>query len=249
MTSNDLLALLRARHAKDVFVPQCKDGPTWNTEHLRLDAWAMKRSWSKPCTYGYEIKVSRQDFLQDTKYPCYKAYCNELYIVAPPGLIDKAEVAEHVGLIEATKGGGRLRVRRRAAYRDVVYPEDFWRYLVMCRATFGATPRDGLEFWREWLEHEGDCRDVGHKVGRRLRQQIEGGLLAAEWENGRLRERLEDMEVFRAELVKAGFDPDDLQYRRRRQMECMREGLPARMLEECVEKLQTVLQAMAQGDC
>ena len=141
-----------------------------------------------------------------------------------------------------------MRVRRRAAYRDVVIPEAFWRYLVMCRGMFEAGPRDGLEFWRDWLKREDDCRYVGHMVGKALRQQIEGGLLAAERENERLRDRLEDMEGFRAELVKQGFNPDDLQYRWRRQMECMREGLPARMLSECVEKMRAVLEAMAQGD-
>ena len=66
MTSNLIKSLLAVRHAKDVFVEECKNGPTHNTKTLiKLDAWAMSRSWANPHTFGYEIKVSRSDFLSD----------------------------------------------------------------------------------------------------------------------------------------------------------------------------------------
>lgn len=65
--------LLIARHAGDVFVPECKNGSTWETYYsdqrlLKLDGWAMKKSWKNPCMTGYEIKVDRSDFLNDEKH-------------------------------------------------------------------------------------------------------------------------------------------------------------------------------------
>ena len=40
--------LLADKHSKDVFVPECKGGSTWFSDHDRLDAWAMARSWKNP---------------------------------------------------------------------------------------------------------------------------------------------------------------------------------------------------------
>jgi len=64
LSSDDLLRLIADRHAEDVFVPQCKDGPTqgYGPKLRVLDAWAMRKSWSQWSTVGYEIKVSRDDF-------------------------------------------------------------------------------------------------------------------------------------------------------------------------------------------
>ena len=71
MRASDLLALLAKKHSADVFVPECKTGGTWAGTHLRLDAWAMRRSWTHPTVWGYEIKVSRSDFLSDDKWVGY----------------------------------------------------------------------------------------------------------------------------------------------------------------------------------
>ena len=67
MNARDIVDLLSTKHSKDLFIPECKDGPTWGASHLRLDAWALTRSWASPCSYGYEIKVSRSDWMQDDK--------------------------------------------------------------------------------------------------------------------------------------------------------------------------------------
>src|SRR5258706_16426649 len=56
LAAEQLLALLAEKHAADVFVPECKDGPSQGTQHFRMDAWAMLKSWSNPLTIGYEIK-------------------------------------------------------------------------------------------------------------------------------------------------------------------------------------------------
>ena len=96
--ASEILRLLRSRHKDDVFVDEVKTGPTGNGL-LILDAWAMKKSWSRPSTIGYEIKVSRSDFTRDSKWHGYLDYCNEFYFVAPPGIIRPDELPPEAGLL------------------------------------------------------------------------------------------------------------------------------------------------------
>lgn len=114
--AGDLLELLRARHVNDVFVGECHMGPSGSR---RLDAWAMPRSWAPWTTIGYEIKVSRQDFLHDNKWAEYLSVCHQLYFVCPNGLISAEELPQDVGLIWSTKQGSRLLTKRKAARREI----------------------------------------------------------------------------------------------------------------------------------
>lgn len=78
---------------------------------------------------GYEIKVSRQDWRQDTKWPDYLPWCHQLYIVAPEGVVDLEDVGDRdVGLLvvrERELRGQTITslVRRRAARRRPMDPE------------------------------------------------------------------------------------------------------------------------------
>ena len=62
----------------------------------RIDAfgWRPGKSW------GYEIKVSRGDFLQDKKWKDYLQFCNYFYFLAPKGIIKPDELPKEIGLIE-----------------------------------------------------------------------------------------------------------------------------------------------------
>jgi len=64
----------------------------------RIDAFYLRVH--DKTTKGYEIKVSRSDFLGDDKWDNYLKYCNYFYFVAPKGLIGKHELPDGVGLIE-----------------------------------------------------------------------------------------------------------------------------------------------------
>jgi len=179
----DVLALLARRHAKDVFVPECKDGPSQGYHHHRLDAWAMRRSWSDPRTFGYEIKLTRGDFLRDAKLTHYATLCSELYLVAPPGVLEAAELPEGVGHLEVIAKGRALRVRSKAPTRRT-NPDDLeplLRYVLMSRASIvasgyhgQATREERLLEWRAWLVQRQDARDLGAdlrgKIGGTLRR-------------------------------------------------------------------------------
>jgi len=72
ITAKTILNLLLQKHSKDLCISECKTGSTWFTKRLFIiDLWVMKKSWTKPYTYCYEIKINRQDFLNDTKWREY----------------------------------------------------------------------------------------------------------------------------------------------------------------------------------
>jgi hypothetical protein len=54
ITAPQILELLRVKHEGDVFVPECKTGPSQGHDHSRFDAWVMRKSWANAETIGYE---------------------------------------------------------------------------------------------------------------------------------------------------------------------------------------------------
>lgn len=190
--ARDLLDLLAERHAKDVFVPELKNGPTHGaTNLLKMDAWAMKRSWANPQVFGYEIKVSRSDFLKDDKWRGYLPLCTDFSFVTAQGVCTPDELPADVGLIVAAKTGTRLYTKRKAVTRDVVVPEYVYRYILMCRVpeisknTYREQTNE--EYWREWLERKEENRGLGYRVSRAIadeynRMYRENKRLAAEHE-------------------------------------------------------------------
>lgn len=202
VTAATLLGLLAERHKNDIFVPSCKTGPTASAapgELHVLDAWAMRRSWSKPHTFGYEIKVDRGDFLRDDKWPSYLGYCSHFSFVAPRGVVLAEELPEGVGLIEATKNGRRLITRRKATPRDVTLPESLWRYILMSRAEIIDERHQGSQrdFWRHWLEQRELDRDLGRQVGREIATRVRQRVGDLEGENRRLVQAIEELEAVR----------------------------------------------------
>lgn len=216
MKASDVISLLAQKHAADVFVRECKDGPTQSTggRHLRLDAWAMSRSWSKPMTFGYEVKVSRSDFLNDMKWPAYLDLCSNFYFACPHGLIQPDELPAEVGLLWVAKTGTRLFTKRKAVYREVQIPESLFRYILMSRAAItdhdqvGGTERGMRAYWERWLEKREIDRSFGFMVGKTLRERIEEEIMKARRENAHLERRLNDYEDIRTLLRDLGLDPE-----------------------------------------
>lgn len=174
-----IMQLLVKRHEKDVFIAECKNGPTQSvSNYLRMDAWTMNRSWANPCATAYEIKVSRSDFLRDEKWRGYLPLCNCLYFVTPRGLIKENELPSEVGLMETTSGGGRLITRKKAAYRAVPIPEKLFRYILMCRvqihneAPESSARESRLQFWKGWLKERQWTRELGYRVRRELAETV-----------------------------------------------------------------------------
>ncbi len=122
VTSTDIKKALAKYHPKDYFLTECKTCSTYFPAPqgmLKFDGLAMTRSYTAPCITGYEIKVSRSDFLGDNKWHLYLQYCNEFYFVVPVGLVAKNEIPEDVGLIYYYPETGKLLKKRRAVYRKI----------------------------------------------------------------------------------------------------------------------------------
>ena len=205
ITSAEILALLKAKHAGDVFIPECKDGETWAADGLlKLDAWVMKRSWSPLTTIGYEIKVSRQDFEQDEKWMRYTDLCHQFYFVCPAGLIREEDLPKGIGLMWVSKAGN-LHTRRKAEATepDTQKWSGLLTYVLMSRSQIVANMHkvygDGptrMEAMRAEVEKatergslaefiQGHIREVYEKA-----QKIELGLSNREYHIQRFTEKL-----------------------------------------------------------
>lgn len=208
MNANDIQRLLAKRHSDDVFVPECKNGPTQTARHLRLDAWVMKKSWSKPLVTGYEIKVSRQDFLNDDKWHGYLDYCNELYFACPTGLIDPTELPDEVGLLYVTKTGNKLIKKKQAQRRSVDIPESIFRYILMARTRIDSEGRiEGrhscmADYWRDWLNKKNDNREIGYLVSEKIRKIVN----ETNEENMMLKRKMATYDNIIQRLNELGFD-------------------------------------------
>lgn len=171
-----ILKELSKRHETDAFFTEVKNGPTHTaTELLRIDALAIKKSWAHPLFTGYEVKVSRQDFLRDEKWYAYKNYCHRLYFACPTDMIKPEEIPEDVGLIYYNPETSALRVKRRPVTREIEMPWEMLYYLIICRLEsdrhpFFSSRREMLE---AWVQDKADRRDLGYKVHNRMTKKID----------------------------------------------------------------------------
>lgn len=204
-----LVHALAKRHSGDVFVAECKDGATQTRSHRRLDAWAMLRTWSPVTTFGYEVKVTRGDFLSDEKIPTYLPLCHHLYVVTPKGLLDKSELPEYVGLMELV-GKDRIVIRHKAPYRAIEMGPlaMLMTYVLMCRTQVTRDRSDDpavnrMEALRVWADRDDDKRQLSNLVNAKIRQKF------ADQEN-RMQEidaRVSRYASIERRLFELGFDP------------------------------------------
>lgn len=206
MTEGQITALLAARHSEDIFVPQCKDGPTHSrSNHFKLDVWAMRRSWANWSTIGYEIKVARQDWIRDTKHNEYAKLVHEFYLVSPPGVIMPDELADGIGLLWCSKTATRLYTKRKAAYRDIEPPVDLLLYVLMFRALIDRFPKyDQRSGWEHYFTQKHDDRLFGANLRGRIAQRFRERVESVNLENERLRARIEKFHALAAEIERRG---------------------------------------------
>lgn len=178
MDANELTKALADKHADDVFVAECKNGPTWDSQgSLRLDAWVMRKSWSPWSTIGYEIKVSRSDFENDQKWPRYLDVCHEFYFVCPAKLINAVDLPKGVGLIWASSTG-RLHAKVKATRRapDAEKLGQLMSYVLMSRARIvanmheaGRDQKTKEQLYREEVEKAERRKELAYFVSEHVR--------------------------------------------------------------------------------
>lgn len=128
---------------------------TWRG--LRIDAVLVDYHQRK--VRGFEIKVSREDFLQDKKWQLYSQFCSELSIVCPAELLQPEEIKSPFGLLWIGPNGEYWWKRRP---KNIQHREALawtWRYLEILETEFA---RVLPELYR--LEHTvkaGICDECG----------------------------------------------------------------------------------------
>jgi|GEM_PF-2676143 len=178
-TALDIKGALARHHTKDVFVDECKNGPTWSSTGLALlDAWALLRTWSPLTAIGYEVKVSRADFEKDQKWPQYLPLCHAFYFVSPPSIIKSVDLPKGIGLKYITKSG-TIHTKLRAE-RHEPDAEKFTLllcYVVMCRTqivkdTMKAPTPDRLTLIRTWVEDADRRKELAPVVSKHLQERF-----------------------------------------------------------------------------
>lgn len=177
VTSTDIKRALAAYHPKDYFITECKTCSTYfpDTQGLLIfDGLAVRKSYTGPCITGYEIKVSRSDFLQDAKWHLYLQYCNEFYFVVPNGLISKDELPGNVGLIYYYPESGNLKKRKKAMYRDIEEPVGVYKYIIFSRLDQERMPfyESRAEYAKAYMEDKKGKEVLGRMFGSKMAKDL-----------------------------------------------------------------------------
>ncbi len=125
----------------------------------QLDVVSVRLSWSRPLPTGYEIKVSRTDFLSDIRSEKWRKYLpsvERLYFCVPAGLVAKGEVPAECGLMY--RGPERWYSRRRAPVTSM-RPERYGT--LMTALLFRHYPA----WWRTDAVANRDCIVRGAQMG------------------------------------------------------------------------------------
>jgi len=227
MTAKEVLDLLRKRHIDDLFVPECKNGPTWTQHHRRLDAWVMKKSWESFNTIGYEIKVSRSDFVGDQKMGEYLSLCNDFFVVCPPGVIKfESELPPEAGWLQVA--GSRLITKKRAQHRKIEDPIMLYRYILMCRTKIAnesnGQNEEKLEYWKNWLQKKEISTHLGYQVSKALAKEIQQYAINVQGENDRLKRRIKELEEVEQKIKELGLNPREQKWNLLRELEKYKAG-------------------------
>lgn len=188
VTAFEIKRALAEKHYRDFFMTECKSGSTFFTragDMKILDALAIRKSWASPCFTGYEVKVSRSDFLRDVKFYTYEEIVNCLYIVCPKGMIERTELPESVGLMYYDPEKRTITTRKKAIYRKIEYSPDLLLYVIYSRLDSDRIPfySSRQEYFRAYVEGKKDNRELAKQVRTKLVQdnaRLEGELAAVQ---------------------------------------------------------------------
>lgn len=174
VTAYDIKVALADKHKqKDFFLTEVKSGSTWMSQRgdLKiLDGLAIRKSWTQPCFTGYEVKVSRSDFLRDAKFYTYEELVNCLYIVCPKGMIERTEVPESVGLMYYDQEKKMITTRKKAIYREIKYTPEMLLYIIFSRLDSDRIPffGDNREYCEQYLAGKRTNRELGARLKSKL---------------------------------------------------------------------------------
>jgi hypothetical protein len=221
MDAEYIKKLLAKKHEEDIFVNECRIGgwPGMNNTSY-MDGWAMVKSWSTPNTIGYEVKVSRQDFIKDNKWHKYLDFCNQFYFVCPAKLIDTSEVPQDVGMMWIQKGGSKLYTKKKAPRRETNQENmaQLYKGILMNRAKVSWVSMYGARsisvenkkklFFEDFVNKKEEDRTYGRLLSGRIRRVYEEKIKSVDEENKKLIKENKSLSDIKKMLVEMDIDPN-----------------------------------------
>jgi hypothetical protein len=192
ITTASIRALLRKRYAPNEWafleeVAPKTGGSTSYADGVAINLWRSRGLG----IYGFEIKVSRSDWLREMKKPAKAegvfTYCDGWYVVAPPGVVQTGELPAAWGYLEA-QSASKL-VQRVSAPR--LTPT------VVDRQFFASLMRRAYENLDQLTEQkiQEAMRDAHGQIEARVRDGITRGTARENLELTELRKRITEWEV------------------------------------------------------
>lgn len=157
---------LQAKHdnLEDIFAAQVKLGPAGSKI---MDAVAIKKTWSPKTVIGYEIKVSRHDFLSDQKHPVYMQNCNIFYFVTLKDIVKDGELPQGAGHMIYSPDTGKLRTVKKAPYRNISVNPDVLLHIMFWKAGRYFGYRTRAEMLADYKAKK-DLKNIGWEVSTKI---------------------------------------------------------------------------------
>lgn len=146
---------------------------------LRLDGVELEWSYSNMWVHGFEIKVSRSDWLRDAKYERYRKYCDTLTVVCPKGLIGRDEIPGDIGLMWYDPDKNMLRYKRKPGYdttdKDTSILKDrLLRSIVKSVWYDSSVSRYGrYDTAKDYLDQKATMKGVGRALGSKMARRLQ----------------------------------------------------------------------------
>lgn len=167
MRADEIKHALSRQYRADhwIFLTEVKTGPTHSAsegELKKIDAVAIKKSWTQPCINAFEVKVSRGDFMNDTKWPGYLPYCHRFYWACPSGLIKPSEVSTEAGLVWIADNGS-YHTKKKALFRHIEIPHAMFYHLIISHTKNGRHPffSDAREYAQAYCQDRAARQGIG----------------------------------------------------------------------------------------
>jgi len=217
MTEADVKIALARRHKKDFYITNVKNGPSWTVRRGKLrilDAWAMRKSWTAPRFTGYEIKVSRSDFLGDDKWEEYLPYCEYFFFACPKGMIKPDELPDGIGLVYVYPDSFYVKTVKRAKASKVDIDPAFFMYILMNKIDSDHLPffDDRREALRAWADGRIQDETLAMKIRSKIAQtmwSLGNRIDGLRHENNLLRKVLSDIGFDVNSIYTRTLDSDD----------------------------------------
>lgn len=230
--AHKILNLICQKHSRDIVIPNCKTGGTWYSNGLLiLDVLVIPRSWRNMVIRAYEIKVNRSDFLNDVKWKNYLQFCNELYFVCPPRLIEPEELPTDVGLLWTSVNCNKIYTKRKAVTRDIDIPNELFLYIIMWRSIIKdgemVNNLDKKAYWQNWLNEKKIDYNFGQMVSKKINEFIKIEIESVKNENKVLKRENDNLMEIKEFCKNLGYKSGNMWINNfLRKIEMLNNGLP-----------------------